>query len=90
MSYTCPSCMFGTLKPTTVTYMRRWGLYVVTIPDFDAWRCDSCGYTRYDGAALARLEYILGPEDDVAMASPPWRARPSEGPAETGPHRWSF
>ena len=48
MSYSCPKCAFGTLKPTRITYLRRWGDQMVTLPDFAAWRCDSCSYTRYD------------------------------------------
>lgn len=89
MTYTCPNCSFGTLKPTKITYLRRWGDHVVTLPDFAAWKCDSCNYTRYDAAALARIEQIFGPDLESMLNRPKWRCQVLKGPGERGPHRWS-
>ncbi|MGC9348322.1 MAG: YgiT-type zinc finger protein [Anaerolineae bacterium] len=90
MTYSCPSCVFGTMKPTRITYLRRWGPYLVTVPNFPAWQCDSCSYTRYDVAALARLEVLLGPDDEALVDFGLSRPRSGEGPGERGPQRWSF
>ncbi len=90
MSYTCPNCSFGSLKPTKITYLRRWGVHMVTLPDFPAWRCDSCSYTRYDSAALAHVEFIFGPDVESLMEGPYRRFRAGEGPDEQGPRRWSY
>jgi YgiT-type zinc finger domain-containing protein len=89
MNYNCPNCTFGNLKPSKITYARRVGNRVVTMPGFSAWRCDFCGYTRYDVAALAKVELLLGPDEDTWEE--PFRRRPqqTEGPGERGPHRWS-
>lgn len=89
-TYTCPNCAFGTLKPTRITYLRRWGDAIVTLPNFAAWQCDSCSYTRYDREALARLEMIFGPDIESLEETPLWRTRAAKGPDERGPHRWSY
>ena len=89
MRYTCPNCAFGNLKPIKSTYVRRWNAHMLTVPDFAAWRCDSCNYTRYDAAALAKIELILGPDDDALFASPHQYPQRTEGPGERGPRRWS-
>ncbi len=63
----------------------------MTVPNFPAWRCDHCGYTRYDAAALARLELLLGPdEEDLTEAGSTSRVAGAPGPGERGPRRWSF
>jgi YgiT-type zinc finger domain-containing protein len=90
MTYACPNCGFGTLKPAKITYLRRWGDHMVTMPDFPAWRCDSCNYTRYDSAALVHVEYVFGPDLDSPIEPPYLRHRAGEGPGERGPRRWSF
>ncbi len=90
MTYSCPKCAFGTLKPTRITYLRRWEDQMVTLPNFAAWRCDSCSYTRYDGAALAQLEMIFGPDMESLAETSLWRIHSPEGPGERGPHRWSY
>ena len=89
-TYTCPNCSFGTLKRTRITYLRRWGDRIVTLPNFAAWQCDSCSYTRYDNAALTRLEMIFGPDIESMEETTLWRTRPTTGPGERGPHRWSY
>ncbi len=90
MNYTCPNCAFGNLKPIKITYVRRWGHAVLTVPNFAAWRCDSCNYTRYDAAALAKIELILGPDDeDWLELRPRPHSSQAEGPGERGPRRWS-
>jgi len=59
------------------------------MPNFAAWRCDSCNFTRYDAAALAHIRLLLGPDDDE-WAEPYHRgSKPVEGPGEIGPRRWS-
>lgn len=78
------------MKPTKITYLRRWNGRMITMPNFAAWRCDLCRYTRYDSAALARLELIFGPDMEALMEMPLWRLRTGEGPGERGPHRWSY
>ncbi len=88
MNYSCPNCSFGSLKPIKITYVRRWGPSFITVPNFSAWRCDSCNYTRYDAAALTRLELILGPDIDDWSEAYFQRPQPSEGPGERGPRRW--
>ncbi len=86
-NYTCPDCAMGTLKPIKITYTRRWGPQLVVAPDFAAWRCDSCGFTRYDRAALAQIRLLLGPDEEELVESYPRRTR-TEGPGEIGPRRW--
>ena len=90
MTYSCPVCSGGSLKPTEITYLRQWNGRMVTLPNFPAWRCDSCGYTRYDSAALARVELVFGPDADSLMESPMWRTRRTSGPDDRGPRRWSY
>lgn len=89
MSYSCPNCSFGTLQPIKMTYVRRWGSRLITSPGFAAWRCDSCKYTRYDAAALAKIELILGIEEEALFLPHPPYLHPTEGPDERGPRRWS-
>ncbi len=89
MKYACPACPFGSLRPVKSTYVRRMGNVFVTRPDFSAWRCDCCGYTRYDAAALAQLELLLGPDPEGWDEACPTCARQVTGPANCGPHRWS-
>lgn len=89
MTYTCPNCGIGTLKPSRLTYLRRVGSRMVTLPNFAAWTCDSCRFTRYDNAALARIEHLLGPDIESVLDQVNWRFRASKGPAEHGPRRWS-
>jgi YgiT-type zinc finger domain-containing protein len=88
MTYPCPRCPFGHLQRTESTYVRRLGAHLVTQPNFPLWRCDSCGYTRYDRQALTRLEYLLGP-DGESWQEEARGSQQSEGPAESGPRRWS-
>jgi YgiT-type zinc finger domain-containing protein len=90
MKYHCPSCTFGNLLPAKITYVRLWGQHLITIPNFAAWHCDSCGYTRYDSAALARVELLFGLDSDTMTDTPQWHSRQTEGPGERGPRRWSF
>ncbi|MBN2001844.1 MAG: hypothetical protein JXA21_00700 [Anaerolineae bacterium] len=77
----------GTLKPIKITYTRRWGQQLIVAPDFAAWRCDSCGFTRYDSAALAQIRLLLGP-DEEELIEPYLRRTRTEGPGEIGPRRW--
>ncbi len=88
MSHTCPNCGMGTLKPTRSTYVRWWRNHLVTVPDFATWRCDACGYTRYDTEALTKINSLLGP-DEEAWSYGPHTKRRTKGPAEQGPRRWS-
>jgi hypothetical protein len=62
---------------------------MIVVPNFAAWRCDSCSYTRYDVAAVKRLELLLGDEGDRWSQRHPRRSQRQEGPGEQGPHRWS-
>ncbi len=89
MTYRCPACNVGNLKPVKITYAREWGVQLIVVPNFAAWRCDSCGFTRYDGAALSRLRLLLGPDEEELRE--PYNFRPSqaEGPGEIGPRRWT-
>jgi YgiT-type zinc finger domain-containing protein len=61
----CAVCHVGSLRPHRATYA-RWheGQFVIR-PGMLAWRCDFCGMTFYDDAALARLALLLGPETDL-------------------------
>ncbi len=89
MKHRCPRCSFGHLHTTRSSYVRRMGRRLVTVPGFQLWRCDFCGYARYDAISLARLETLLGPdaaEWDTSTFPPAPR---TEGPAERGPRRWS-
>ncbi|MDF1514324.1 MAG: YgiT-type zinc finger protein [Anaerolineae bacterium] len=90
MKYQCPRCTFGNLVPITITYVRMWGNHLVTIPNFAAWRCDSCGFTRYDSAALAQTNLLLGADGDPRMSQSRWQTQQADGPGESGPRRWSF
>ena len=90
MKYQCPRCTFGNLLPTTITYVRLWGMHLVTIPNFAAWHCDSCGFTRYDGAALAQAELLFGPDGEPGITQSRWQTQHNDGPGESGPRRWSF
>jgi len=89
MRHHCPRCSFGHLRSTHSTYVRRVGQRLITIPNFTLWRCDACGYVRYDVTDLARVDLLLGPEEDEwdepGEASP----QPADGPASRGPRRWS-
>jgi YgiT-type zinc finger domain-containing protein len=87
--YPCRNCSFGTLKPIKLTYVRQWGNRMITMPNFAAWRCDSCNYTRYDAAALAKIELLLGPDVEALFSSPTYHSQHTEGPGERGPRRWS-
>ncbi|HOU11747.1 MAG TPA: YgiT-type zinc finger protein [Anaerolineae bacterium] len=88
MSYTCPVCNVGNLKPVKITYTRPWGARLVVIPDFAAWRCDSCSFTRYDVAALAQVRRLLGPDEEELVEPYRRRSPQTEGPGEVGPRRW--
>jgi YgiT-type zinc finger domain-containing protein len=90
VTYPCPSCGVGTLKPTRITYLRQIRSQMITLPNFAAWTCDACRFTRYDNAALARIEQLLGPDLESVLDAVNWRFRAAKGPAEHGPHRWSF
>lgn len=89
MNYPCPRCAFGYLRAARSTYVRRWGPYLITQPNFPLWRCDACGYTRYDARALARLEFLLGREGEIWEEAGSRASRRAEGPADQGPRRWS-
>lgn len=88
MSYSCPVCNVGNLQPVKITYARPWGAQLVVIPDFAAWRCDSCGFTRYDVAALAQVRLLLGPDEEELAELYRRRSPQTEGPGEIGPRRW--
>lgn len=91
MGYVCPTCGYGRLQPFRIVYARHWGTLLVTVPNFPAWRCDHCGHTRYDTAALAQLDLVLGPdEDDLAQTGTMPRVGNAGGPGERGPRRWSL
>ncbi len=90
MSYTCPDCHFGNLKPTKITYARQFGPRLIVAPDFAAWRCDSCGFTRYDVAALAQIRLLLGPDEDELDEPFHRRSHQAEGPGDIGPRRWTM
>ena len=90
MSHTCPDCAFGTLKPIRITFMREWAGHMVTLPNFAAWQCDSCGHTLYDQVALAKLEVLLGPDVESMMEPSFMRWRTMDGPDARGPHRRSL
>ncbi len=88
MNYPCPRCGFGRLKPVRSTYIRGWEGMLVTKANFAVWRCDHCGYTRYDRDAIAHLDMLLGMADDGWEDEEyPVRRRRAEGPGERGPHR---
>ncbi len=90
MKYSCSRCAFGELRPAKSTYVRRVGTHLLTIPDFPVWRCDCCGNTRYDSAALSMITSILGPEEDDFGDVRRSYSKSREGPDEDGPHRWSM
>ncbi len=77
----------GSLKPIKITYTRHWGQHLIVVPNFAAWRCDSCGFTRYDSTALAQIRMLLGPDEEELIEPYPRRAHP-KGPGEIGPRRW--
>lgn len=89
MRHRCPRCSFGHLRPARSSYVRRVGRRIITVPNFTVWRCDACGYTRYDIAALARVDLLLGPEIDELDEPVEVLPGSREGPAERGPRRWS-
>ncbi len=89
MKHRCPRCNFGHLHTTRSSYVRRMGRRLVTVPGFRLWRCDFCGYTRYDAVSLARIETLLGPDITEGDDATSFLAARTEGPAERGPHRWS-
>ena len=89
MRHRCPRGSFGTLRPAHSTYVRRVGWRVITVPNFAFWRCDACGYARYDIAALARVDLLLGPEMDSLDEPGDLFPGPTDGPATRGPRRWS-
>jgi YgiT-type zinc finger domain-containing protein len=88
MRHRCPRCSFGRLRPARSTYVRRIGWRVITVPNFALWRCDVCGYSRYDSAALARVDLLLGPEIDGLDEPGEVFPAASDGPAARGPRRW--
>jgi len=90
MTYHCPNCAFGHLVQIKSTYVRRLGSQIFTLPNFLAWRCDCCGYTRYDAGAMARIDALLGPEAEDWDSPHRPRSRNVEGPGERGPRRWSL
>jgi YgiT-type zinc finger domain-containing protein len=90
VTYSCSNCGVGILKPTKITFLRRIGSRMITLPNFAAWTCDACHFTRYDNAALARIELVLGPDFESVLDTVNWRFRATHGPAEHGPHRWSY
>jgi len=90
MSHSCPSCGYGSLQPAKITYVRRWGDHLITIPGFPAWQCDVCRHTVYDNAALARVELIFGPDVETLMESPFPSYRAGSGPGERGPDHWPY
>jgi hypothetical protein len=63
---------------------------MVTMPNFAAWQCDVCGYTRYDGAALVRIDLLFGPDAESLTTTTRWPSRAADGPAERGPQRWPY
>lgn len=89
MNYSCPRCNVGHLRPIKSTFVRRWGDQLLTSPNFAAWRCDVCSYTRYDTAALAQVELLVGPDEESLDQPRASHARRAEGPDERGPRRWS-
>ncbi len=88
--YVCPVCGYGRLRSYRSIYARRWGESFVTMPNFPAWRCDHCGYTRYDAPALAQLDLLLGPDEDDLTTQSTQPQVSGNGPAGRGPRRWSF
>jgi YgiT-type zinc finger domain-containing protein len=76
--------------PTKISYVRLWGRQLVTIPNFAAWHCDTCGYTRYDSSALSRIELLFGIDGDTLADSPRRHSQQVDGPGERGPSRWSI
>ncbi len=89
MKYSCPRCNFGHLHPIKSTFIRQWGPFLLTMPNFASWRCDVCGYTRYDRTALSNVEMLLGPDEEALEQPRQVRAPKTEGPDERGPRRWS-
>lgn len=89
MRHRCPRCSFGHLRPSRSTYVRRIGWRVVTVPNFALWRCDVCGFSRYDTAALAQVDLLLGPEPDELEEPGEIIPGTTDGPAGRGPRRWS-
>jgi hypothetical protein len=94
MRYVCPRCIVGTLQPAETTHVRILNARLITTPHFPTWRCDACGHTRYDRAALARLNLLFGDEafffgylaNTFTARSRKWAHAPG-GPGEHGPHR---
>jgi len=58
----CEICHAGSLYPHRATYARWHAGHFVVLPGVPAWRCDVCGDTFYDAAALTQLTLLLGPE----------------------------
>jgi YgiT-type zinc finger domain-containing protein len=69
----CEICHVGELHLHRATYARWHAGRFVVLPGVPAWRCDVCGDTFYDAAALEHLALLLGPEMD---AEHPRRWRP--------------
>lgn len=57
----CRECAFGRLHRKYVTYFTWMGEELITVPDFPALVCDSCGWRQYDGNAVNRLAVLLNP-----------------------------
>lgn len=85
----CPQCPFGVLRPVKSTYVQPWGSHTLTVPNFTMHRCDYCGHTRYDMAALSLVTRLLGPESEEWHQPLRRRHYQTEGPGDRGPRSWS-
>jgi YgiT-type zinc finger domain-containing protein len=75
MTYVCPDCQTGSLRPRRVVFAHWYGGQFITIPNFPGWVCDVCGTREYDPAALEQVQMLLGAELDLRR-QPGGRNRP--------------
>lgn len=81
VTYPCPECQVGNLRPRRVSYFTMEGKNLVSVPDFPAWVCDVCGRREYDSSALAELRAML----DTTRHGPRRARRRPQPPATSAP-----
>ena len=72
--HTCPLCQVGRLKPTRTSYIHVYEDTLVQVPGVAGWKCDYCGLTVFDNAAINRIEMLIDTD-----GLPPNRHRPVPG-----------
>ncbi len=73
---TCPLCQVGRLHPTRTPYVHVYEDTLVQVPGIAGWKCDICGLTLFESAAVRRIELLID-----ADGLPPNRHPPAPGRA---------